>query len=125
MAVQNDPAKAQDRAAADNAVAHPDVDPKAVPADAGVPGVRPDPHGDKLLAAAQAKAPSLTREFVDHFKLTDEHLAAVARGEVPPPPYNGPDFSGTDLHLTPGGWQVTHAGQKPEDVGATAIRRDV
>ena len=45
------------------------------------PGVRPDAGGDKLLAAAQAKAPSLTREeFVDKHKLSDDVLAAIARG---------------------------------------------
>jgi hypothetical protein len=126
MAVQNDPAKAGEKALADNALAHPEVDPKAIPADTGRPGhpdARPDAGGNPLLAAAQAKAPSLTAELVKNYKLTDEDLAAIARGEVPPPPYNGPDFSGTDLHRTPGGWQVTHAGQKPEDVGQHAIGR--
>ena len=39
----------------------------------------------RLLAAAQATAPSLTREFVDKHKLSDDVLAAIARGEEPPP----------------------------------------
>lgn len=129
MATQSEPTKGQvDKAAAAAALEHPDVDPKNIPVDTGRPGHPdsvPDAHGDKLLASAQAKAPNLTREFVQHFGLSDEMLAAIARGEVPPPPYNGPDFSATDLHLTPGGWQVTHAGQKPEDVGKRAISRAV
>jgi hypothetical protein len=86
MAVQNDPAKAGDKALADNALSHPEVDPKAIPADTGRPGhpdARPDAGGNRLLAAAQAKAPSLTAEFVKHYKLSDEDLAA-GRGAAAP-----------------------------------------
>jgi hypothetical protein len=46
----------------------PGVDPDRIPAEV-TPGVTPDAGGDRLLAAAQAKAPSLTREFVTKMKL--------------------------------------------------------
>lgn len=79
-------------------------------------------RGDELFAAAQAKAPSLTTEFVAAYKLTDEELREIARGAVPPPPAIGPVHN-TDLYLTPGGWQQTPAGVKPEDAGGNAIAR--
>ena len=90
------------------------------------PAKAPEPAqpavGDRLKAA-QERAPHLSPEFVARHNLTDEDLADIASGAVPPPPDNGPDYSGTDLHRTPGGWQVTHAGQSPDDVGASAISR--
>ena len=79
-------------------------------------------RGADLLKAAQAKAPSLTAEFVKTFDLDDEELREIARGAVPPPPTIGPLHT-ADLHLTPGGWQVTPVGVKPQDVGGTAISR--
>jgi hypothetical protein len=88
------------------------------PADSGVGGLK----GDELLAAAQEKAPSLTREFVTAYKLSDDELRMIARGEVSPPPTIGPVHT-TDLYLTPGGWQQTPVGVKPEDVGKNAIGR--
>jgi hypothetical protein len=119
MPVQKqDEAKAQEAATAAARTDHPEVDPKAIPTEVAQ-GVRPDPGGDKLLAAAQAKAPSLTREFVDKHKLFDEDLAAIARGEEPPPPVPGD----ADLYRTPGGWQSVPKGVKPEDVGKQAISR--
>jgi len=97
------------------------VDPDRIPAEV-TPGVTPNAGGDALLAAAQAKAPSLTREFVDKMGLDDAYLAQIARGEVPPPPTPGPLHS-ADLHLTPGGWQQTPPGVPPADVGANSIAR--
>jgi len=99
----------------------PGVDPARIPAEV-TPGVSPNAGGDALLAAAQAKAPSLTREFVTKMGLTDAYLAQIARGEVPPPPTPGPLHS-ADLHLTPGGWQQTPPGVSPADVGGNAIAR--
>lgn len=77
-----------------------------------------DHSGADLLKAAQAKAPSLTKEH----GLTDDELRGVARGEIPPPPANGPLHT-TDLYLTPGGWQQVPPGVKPEDAGKNAISR--
>lgn len=74
----------------------------------------------KLLAAAKEKAPHLTQEFADKHGLTDDDLGQIARGEVSPPPDPAPS---ADLHRTPGGWQSTPAGVKPEDVGKDAISR--
>ena len=76
----------------------------------------------KKLAAAKEKAPNLTQEFVDKHGLDDDYLDKVARGEESPPPTVGPEHT-VDLHRTPGGWQVTPAGVKPEDVGKDAISR--
>lgn len=95
------------------------VNPDRIPAEV-TPGVSPDAGGDQLLAAAQAKAPNLTREFVDKFKLSDEVLAGIARGEISPPPAIGPVYT-SDLYLTPGGWQQTPPGVPPSDVGKNAI----
>lgn len=97
------------------------VDPNNIPAEV-TPGVTPDAGGDKLLAAAQAKAPSLTREFVEKMGINDLQLAQIARGEIPPPPTPGPIYT-TDMYLTPGGYQQTPPGVKPEDVGGNAIAR--
>jgi hypothetical protein len=88
------------------------------PAPAGVDELK----GDKLLVAAKVKAPSLTAEFVSAYKLSDDELRMIARGEVPPPPTIGPVHT-TDLYLTPAGWQQTPVGVKPEEVGASAIAR--
>ncbi|HEX2551643.1 MAG TPA: hypothetical protein VHK64_08620 [Nocardioidaceae bacterium] len=95
------------------------VDPDRIPAEV-TPGVSPDAGGDKLLAAAQAKAPNLTAEFVSKMGITDEMLGQIARGEISPPPAIGPNYT-ADLHLTPGGWQQTPPGVPPEDVGKNAI----
>jgi HK97 family phage major capsid protein len=73
-----------------------------------------------LLTAAQAKAPQLTAEFVKQYGMVREDLEAIARGLVPPPPTVGP-IHNVDLHLTPGGWQLTPVGVPPEDVGKNAI----
>lgn len=73
-----------------------------------------------LLTAAQAKAPLLTKEFVSQYGLVKEDLRAIADGLVPPPPTVGP-IHNVDLHLTPGGWQVTPVGVPPEDVGKNAV----
>lgn len=97
----------------------PYVDPANIPADV-TPGVKPDAGGSELLAAAQAKAPNLTAEFVTAYKLTDQDLAAIATGAVPPPPAIGPVHT-TDLYLTPGGWQQTAPGIPPGET--TAISR--
>lgn len=78
--------------------------------------------GSALLEAAQAKAPNLSKEFVSAFKLDDDALRAIANGTVPPPPAIGPLHT-ADLYLTPGGWQITPPGVKPEDVGKNAINR--
>jgi hypothetical protein len=98
------------------------VDPDRIPAELS-PGVSPDAGGDKLLAAAQAKAPSLTKEFVEAFDLDDSQVAMIARGEEPPPPAVGPVHT-NDLYLTPGGWQLTPPGVPPSDVGANQIHRE-
>lgn len=85
-------------------------------------GVNAELDRDELFAAARAKAPSLTREFVDQMGLDDEHLAAIARGEVPPPPTPGPLYT-TDMYLTAAGFQQTPPGVPPEDVGKGTITR--
>jgi hypothetical protein len=95
------------------------VNPDFIPAEV-TPGVSPDAGGDELLAAAQAKAPNLTAEFVSKMKISREMLAGIARGEIPPPPAIGPVYT-SDLYLTPGGWQQTPPGVPPEDVGKNAI----
>jgi len=99
----------------------PAVDPDNLPVEVA-PGVVPDAGGDSLFAAALVKAPNLTKEFVKAYGLTDETLTAIARGEVSPPPVIGPEHT-ADLYLTPGGWQQTPKGVKPEDVGRNAISR--
>jgi hypothetical protein len=97
------------------------VNPDRIPAEV-TPGVSPDAGGDELFAAALAKAPNLTREFVSKMKISKEMLAGIARGEIPPPPAIGPIYT-ADLYLTPGGWQQTPPGVPPEDVGKNAIGR--
>lgn len=99
----------------------PGVDPDRIPAEV-TPGVTPDAEGDKLFAAALAKAPSLTREFVDAMGIDDETLGQIARGEIPPPPMPGPIYT-TDMYRTPGGYQQTPPGVPPEDVGKNAATR--
>lgn len=99
----------------------PGVDPDRIPAEV-TPGVTPDAGGDRLFAAALAKAPSLTREFVDKMGLTDEDLGQIARGEIPPPPTPGPIYT-ADMYRTPGGYQQTPPGVPPEDVGKNATTR--
>lgn len=84
------------------------VDPDRIPADV-TPAVQPNAGGDRLLAAAQAKAPNLTAEFVSAYGLTPENLAEIANGSVPPPPAIGPAHT-SDLYLTPGGWVQTAPG---------------
>lgn len=78
--------------------------------------------GAALLEAAQKRAPNLSKEYVSAYKLTDEELRNIANGTVPPPPAIGPLHT-SDLYLTPGGWQQTPPGVKPEDVGKGAISR--
>jgi hypothetical protein len=97
------------------------VDPKNIPADVTT-GVQPDSGGDKLLAAAQAKAPNLTRAFVQAYGLTDQDLGAIARGEVSPPPAIGPAHT-SDLWLTPGGWVSAPPGITPADLEASQAAR--
>jgi hypothetical protein len=99
----------------------PGVDPDRIPVEV-TPGVTPSAGGDKLFAAALAKAPNLTKDFVSKMKITDEMLAQIARGEIPPPPAIGPTYT-SDLYLTPGGWQQTPPGVPPEDVGKNATAR--
>jgi hypothetical protein len=72
-----------------------------------------------LLELAQAKAPSLTAEFVAEHDITDEELAQIARGELSPPPTVGP-IPSTVLHRAPGTWSWTNvaAGVALEDAGA-------
>lgn len=57
---------------------------------------------DDLFKFAQAKAPSLTKEFVAAVKLSDDDLRAIGNGEMPPPPMPGP-ILGADYYLTPAG----------------------
>lgn len=97
------------------------VDPDNIRADV-TPGVQPDSGGDKLLAAAQEKAPNLTAEFVQAYKLTDQNLADIANGSVPPPPAIGPAHT-SDLYLTPGGWQQTPPGISPDEYAAAQTER--
>jgi hypothetical protein len=99
----------------------PGVDPERIPAEV-TPGVTPDAGGDRLFAAALAKAPSLTREFVTKMGIDDETLGQIARGEIPPPPTPGPIYT-TDMYRTPGGYQQTPPGVPPEDVGKNATTR--
>jgi hypothetical protein len=99
----------------------PGVNPDRIPAEV-TPGVSPDAAGDRLLAAAQAKAPSLTKEFVKKMGITDEQLAQIARGEIPPPPTPGPIYT-ADMYMTPGGFQQTPPGVPPADVGNNQVVR--
>jgi hypothetical protein len=99
----------------------PVVDPNRIPAEVA-PSVTPDAGGDRLLAAAQAKAPNLTREFCDAYGLGDDVLAGIARGEIPPPPTVGPVHT-SDLYLTPGGWVSAPPGVPLEAAGGNAIAR--
>lgn len=99
----------------------PGVDPDRIPAEV-TPGVTPDAGGDRLFAAALAKAPSLTREFVSKMGIDDETLGQIARGEIPPPPTPGPIYT-ADMYRTPGGYQQTPPGVPPEDVGKNATTR--
>jgi hypothetical protein len=99
----------------------PVVDPNRIPAEVA-PSVTPDAAGDRLLAAAQAKAPNLTREFCDAYGLGDDVLAGIARGEIPPPPHVGPVHT-SDLYLTPGGWVSAPPGVPLEAAGGNAIAR--
>jgi hypothetical protein len=84
------------------------VDPDRIPADV-TPAVQPNAGGNNLLAAAQAKAPNLTAEFVSAYEITDQMLADIANGLTPPPPAIGPAHT-SDLYLTPGGWVQTAPG---------------
>jgi hypothetical protein len=97
------------------------VNPDRIPAEV-TPGVSPDAGGDQLLAAAQAKAPSLTREFVDRMGLSEQNLVEIAQGLVPPPPTPGPIHT-ADMYRTPGGYQQTPPGVPPEDVGGNQVHR--
>lgn len=99
----------------------PGVNPDRIPAEV-TPGVSPDAGGDQLLAAAQAKAPSLTKEFVEKMGLSEQNLVEIAQGLVPPPPTPGPIYS-ADMYRTPGGYQQTPPGVPPEDVGGNQIHR--
>jgi hypothetical protein len=99
----------------------PGVDPDRIPAEVFA-GVSPDAGGDKLLAAAQAKAPSLTKEFVSKMGIDEETLGQIARGEIPPPPTPGPIYT-ADMYATPGGYQQTPPGVPPEDVGKNSVIR--
>jgi hypothetical protein len=99
----------------------PAVDPDRIPAEVS-PSVTPDAGGDRLLAAAQAKAPNLTREFADAYGLGDDVLAGIARGEIPPPPTVGPIHT-SDLYLTPGGWVSAPPGVPLEAAGTNSIAR--
>lgn len=97
------------------------VDPDNIRADV-TPGVQPDSGGDKLLAAAQEKAPNLTADFVKAYGLTEQNLADIANGSVPPPPAIGPEHT-SDLYLTPGGWQQTPPGISPDEYAAAQTER--
>jgi hypothetical protein len=97
------------------------VDPDNIRADV-TPGVQPDSGGDALLAAAQEKAPNLTADFVKAYKLTDQNLADIANGSVPPPPAIGPEHT-SDLYLTPGGWQQTPPGITPDAYASAQTER--
>jgi hypothetical protein len=99
----------------------PAVDPNRIPAEVSA-GVTPDAAGDRLLAAAQAKAPNLTRAFVDAYGLDEDVLAGIARGEIPPPPTVGPVHT-SDLYLTPGGWVSAPPGVPLDAAGGNAIAR--
>lgn len=98
--------------------------PKPGPAKAAPAADNPpaDSAADDLFTRAQAKAPSLTREYVTAVGIPDEMLEGIAAGLIPPPPMPGP-VRNTDMHLTPSGWQQTPHGVKPEDVGSDAISR--
>ena len=80
------------------------------------------PAEPTLLEQALAMAPSLTAEFVAEYDLSDDDLAAIARGELSPPPAIGPVHT-VDLHRTPGGWQITPVGVAPSEVGKDALAR--
>jgi hypothetical protein len=99
----------------------PAVDPNRVPVEV-TSSVSPQAAGDRLLAAAQVKAPNLSREFVEAYGLGDDVLAGIARGEIPPPPHVGPVHS-SDLYLTPGGWVSAPPGVPLEAAGGNAIAR--
>jgi hypothetical protein len=72
------------------------------------------PTPKDVFAAAQAAAPQLTREYVDAFELSDEHLQAIADGSEPAPPIVGPIHT-VDRYLTPGGWVSVPVGVDPAE----------
>lgn len=98
----------------------PQEQPPAVVEQAPSPA---EPKPASPLERAQAMAPHLDQAFVDQHQLDDDYLERVARGEEPPPPYNGPDFTSTDLHRTPGGWVAVPHGTSLEDAGKAGISR--
>lgn len=74
-----------------------------------------DVKGAELLALAQAKAPSLTAEFVKAMGIGDDELRDIARGLVPPPPTPGPLHT-ADMYRTPAGYQQTPPGVAPHEI---------
>jgi hypothetical protein len=99
-------------------VVAPDLQKTGNPALAGRLGfdrlTHSTPTPKDLFGAAQKMAPALTREFVDTFELTDEHLAGIASGDIPPPPVVGPAHT-VDLYYQPGGWTSVPVGVDPRE----------
>lgn len=97
-------------------VVAPDVQKTGNPALAGRFGfdrlTHETPTPKDVFAAAQKVQPQLTREYVDTFELTDEHLQAIADGSEPAPPIVGPAHT-VDRYLTPGGWVSVPPGVDP------------
>jgi hypothetical protein len=80
--------------------------------DAELVALKADQPDASLFDRAKLKAPNLTPEFVSSYKLDDDYLERVARGEEPPPPYI-PENDVTELHYLGGSWSITAKGDKP------------
>lgn len=96
------------------------------PADAPAPIAANEPVPEKKsdkMAAVQARAPHVDDAFAKKHGLDDDYLTGLADGTIPPPPYHGPDESMSEQYNTPGGWQTTAAGVKPEDADAHQLKR--
>ena len=83
------------------------------------------PAGQSSAASAEQAGdpkPVLDPALAKKHNLPQEYVDAVNRGEQPHPPRLGDNHDGsTELHFTPGGWQITPKGKKPGE--STAISR--
>lgn len=73
---------------------------------------------DGLMARVAKRAPHVDATFVSTYGMSNQDLEDIATGLQPAPPRVGP-IHNVDLHRTPGGWQITPKGVKPEDLPET------
>lgn len=72
----------------------------------------------ELLERVAKRAPHVDSKFVSEYGMSNQDLEDIATGLQPAPPRVGP-IHNVDLHRTPGGWQITPVGVKPEDLPET------